>query len=250
MQALSSAQLQSVHTLTSAQLGGSSSTDCTEPVLLESTPVQLSEISTATVGAEKLLKVVEGGDMQEVPDHQQGAEVGGGLEEGGGQGEGGEVRVGDQVKGGDSCSGITAVSIKNQEQGVSFKTSKSAGSVSQRGQLFSSSKGGLCRIGFETTPSKKRRFQQSSTEFQNFTKASLEYSLRLEPVSLADTDTIQATPTFHTEILQRVFPSSQSTRGLLSHYLLPVIERNFGILYFEVEMSSFQFLNSFAYNLR
>jgi hypothetical protein len=36
--------------------------------------------------------------------------------------EGGEVRVGDQVKGGDSCSGITAVSIKNQEQGVSFKT--------------------------------------------------------------------------------------------------------------------------------
>ena len=167
VQALSSAQLQSVHTLTSAQLVGSSSTDCTEPVLLESTPVQLSEISTATVGAEKLLKVVEGGDMQEVPDHQQGAEVGGGLEEGGGQGEGGEVRVGDQVKGGDSCSGITAVSIKNQEQGVSFKTSKSAGSVSQRGQLFSSSKGGLCRIGFETTPSKKRRFQQSSTEFQS-----------------------------------------------------------------------------------
>ena len=31
--------------------------------------------------------------MQEVPDHQQGAEVGGVLEEGGGQGEGGEVRV-------------------------------------------------------------------------------------------------------------------------------------------------------------
>ena len=96
VQALSSDQLQSVHTLTSAQLGGSSSTDCTEPVLLESTPVQLSEISTATVGAEKLLKVVEGGDMQEVPDHQQGAEVAVGLEEGGGQGEGGEVRVCDQ----------------------------------------------------------------------------------------------------------------------------------------------------------
>jgi hypothetical protein len=34
-----------------------------------------------------------------VPNHPQGAEVGGGLEEGGGQGEGREVRVGDQVKG-------------------------------------------------------------------------------------------------------------------------------------------------------
>jgi hypothetical protein len=68
------------------------------------------------------------------------------LEEGGGQGEGGELRVGGQVKGGDSGPGITAVSIKNQEQGVSFKSSKSAGSVSQtqRGQLFSSSKGRLC----------------------------------------------------------------------------------------------------------
>ena len=71
------------------------------------------------------------------------------------------------MKGGDSGPGITAVSIKNQEQGVSFKTSKSAGSVSQRGQQFSSSKGGLCRIGFETTPSKKRRFEESSTEFQS-----------------------------------------------------------------------------------
>ena len=111
---------------TSAQQVGSSSTDCAEPVLLESTPVHLSEIA-ATVSEEVLINVVEGGDMQGVPDHQQGAEVGGGLEEGGGQGEGGEVRVGGQVKGGDSGSGITAVSIKNQEQGVSFKTSKSAG---------------------------------------------------------------------------------------------------------------------------
>jgi hypothetical protein len=82
-----------------------------------------------------------------VPDLQQGAELGGGLEEGGGQGEGGEVRIGDQVKGGDSCCGITAVSIKNQVQGVSFKTSKSAGTVSQRGQLFSSSKEGCVGLG-------------------------------------------------------------------------------------------------------
>jgi hypothetical protein len=83
------------------------------------------------------------------------------------RGKGEKLRVGGQVKGGDSGSGITAVSIKNQEQGVSFKSSKSAGSVSQRGRLFSSSKGGLCRRGFETTPSKKRRFQQSSTEFKS-----------------------------------------------------------------------------------
>ena len=85
VQACSSAQLQSLHTLTSAQLVGSSSTDCEEPVSLESTPVQLSESSTATVGAEELIKVVEGGDMQGVPDHQQGAEMGGVLGEGGGQ---------------------------------------------------------------------------------------------------------------------------------------------------------------------
>ncbi len=68
VQALSSAQLQSVHTLTSAQLVGSSSTDCAELVLLKSTPVHLTEISTATVGAEELIKVVEGGDMQGVTD--------------------------------------------------------------------------------------------------------------------------------------------------------------------------------------
>ena len=43
------------------------------------------------------------------------------------------------------------------------KSSKSGGSVSQRVQLFSTSKGGLCRSGFKTTPSKKRRFQQYST---------------------------------------------------------------------------------------
>jgi hypothetical protein len=140
-----------VHTLTSAQLVVSSSTDCAEPVLLESTHVQLSEIRTATVGAEDPIKVVEGGDMQGVPDHQQGAEVGGVLVEGGGQGAGGES----ELKGGD----------KNQELSVSSKSSKSAGSVSQRGQLFSTSKG-LCRSGLESTPSKKRRFQQSSTEFQ------------------------------------------------------------------------------------
>jgi hypothetical protein len=83
--------------------------------------------------------------MQEVPQHHQGAEVSGVLGEAGGQGEGGEVRVGGQVMGGDSGPGITAVSIKNQEQGVSFKSSKSAGSVSQRGQLFSSSKEGCVR---------------------------------------------------------------------------------------------------------
>ena len=53
-----------MHTLTSAQLVGLSSTDCAEPVLLESTPVHLSEISTATVGSEELIKGVEGGDMQ------------------------------------------------------------------------------------------------------------------------------------------------------------------------------------------
>ena len=51
VQALSSTQLQSGHTLPSAQLVGSSSTDCAEPVFLESTPVQLSETSTATVRA-------------------------------------------------------------------------------------------------------------------------------------------------------------------------------------------------------
>ena len=87
--------------------------------------------------------------------------MGGALGEGGGQGAGGEFGVGGQVKGGDSSPGITAVSIKNQELSVSFKSSKSAGSVSQRGQLFSSSKEGLCRSGFETTPSKKRRFKQT-----------------------------------------------------------------------------------------
>ena len=70
VQALSSAQLQSVHTLTSAQLVGSSSTDCAEPVLLEITPVQLSETSTAPVSVEELIKVVEGGEKQGVPDHQ------------------------------------------------------------------------------------------------------------------------------------------------------------------------------------
>jgi hypothetical protein len=52
----------------------------------------LSEISTATIGAEKMIKVVEGGDIQEVPDHQQVAEMGRVLEEGGGQGEGGETQ--------------------------------------------------------------------------------------------------------------------------------------------------------------
>ena len=98
VQALSSAQLQSVHTLTSAQLVGSSSTDCAELVLLESTPVHLREFSTAAVGAEELIKVVEGGDMQGVPDRQQGAEVGGVLVEGGGQEAVGEVRGGGQVK--------------------------------------------------------------------------------------------------------------------------------------------------------
>ena len=97
-----------MHTLNSAQLVGSSSTDCAELVLLESTPVHLSEISTATVGAEELIKVVEGGDMQGVPDRQQGAEVGGVLVEGGGQEAGGEVRGGGQVKGGDSVPGVTA----------------------------------------------------------------------------------------------------------------------------------------------
>jgi hypothetical protein len=38
--------------------------------------------------------------------------------------------------------------------------------ASQEVQLFSTSKGGLCRSGFKTTPSKKSRFQQSSTDFQ------------------------------------------------------------------------------------
>ena len=80
--------------------------------------------------------------MQGVPDHQQGAEVGGVLGEGGGQGAGGEVRVCGQVKEGDGGPGVTAVSIKNQELSVSFKSSKSAGSVSQRVQLFSTSKAG------------------------------------------------------------------------------------------------------------
>jgi hypothetical protein len=79
---------------------------------------------------------------------------------------GGEVRVGGKVKGGDSGPGVTAVSIKNQELSVSFKSSKSAGSVSQRVQLFSTSKGGLCRSGFKTTPSKKLKFQQRFAEFQ------------------------------------------------------------------------------------
>ena len=60
------------------------------------------------------------------------------------------------LKGGDSGPGVTAVSVKNQELSVSFKSSKSGGSVSQRVQLFSTSKGGLCRSGFKTTPSKKR----------------------------------------------------------------------------------------------
>jgi hypothetical protein len=123
-----------VHTLNSAQLVGLSSTDCAEPVLLESTPVQLSKTSNATVGAEELIKVVEGGDMQGVPDHKQGAEVGGVQGEGGGQGAGGEVRVGGQVKGGDSGPGVTAVSMKNKGLSVSYKSSKSGGSVSQRVQ--------------------------------------------------------------------------------------------------------------------
>ena len=68
--------------------------------------------------------------MQGVPDRQQGAEVGGVLGEGGGQEAGGEVRVGGQVKGGDSVPGVTAVSVKNNELSVSFKSSKSGGSVS------------------------------------------------------------------------------------------------------------------------
>ncbi len=72
--------------------------------------------------------------------------MGGVLVEGGGQEAGGEVRVGGQVKGGDSGPGVTAVSVKNQELSVSFKSSKSGGSVSQRVQLFSTSKGGLCRL--------------------------------------------------------------------------------------------------------
>ena len=92
VQAVSSAKLQSVHTLTLAQLVGASSTDCAELVLLETTPVHLSKICTTAVGAEELIKVVEGGDMQ------QRAEVGGVLVEGGGQEAGEEVRGGGQVK--------------------------------------------------------------------------------------------------------------------------------------------------------
>jgi hypothetical protein len=80
VQPLSSAHLHGVQTLTSAQLVELSSTDCAEPVLLESIPLQIGEASTATIGAEELIKVVEGGDIQGVP--QQGAEVGGVLGEG------------------------------------------------------------------------------------------------------------------------------------------------------------------------
>jgi hypothetical protein len=105
VQALSSAQLQSVHTLTSSQLDGSSSTDCAEPVFLLSS---------------------RGGRWPVA---------------------GREVRVGDQVKGGDSGPGFTAVSIKNQELSVSFNSSKSAGAVTQRVQLFSTSKGGCVGVG-------------------------------------------------------------------------------------------------------
>ena len=79
---------------------------------------------------------------------------------------GGEVRGGGQGNGGDSVPGVTVVSVKNKELSVSFKSSKSGGSVSQRVQQFSTNKGGLCRSGFKTTPSKKRRMQQCSTEFQ------------------------------------------------------------------------------------
>ena len=46
------------------------------------------------------------------------------------------------MEGGDSGPGVTAVSVKNKEQSGSFKSSKSGGSVSQRVQLFSTSKGG------------------------------------------------------------------------------------------------------------
>jgi hypothetical protein len=78
-----------------------------------------------------------------------------GWSSGGWRGAGGEVRVSSQVKGGDIGPGVTAVSIKNQELSISFKSSKSSGSVSLKVHLFATSKGGLCRSGFKTTPSKK-----------------------------------------------------------------------------------------------
>jgi hypothetical protein len=52
MYKLSSAQLQSVHAPTSAQLDGSYITDCTIPVLLKPTPVQRSETDAAPLSVE------------------------------------------------------------------------------------------------------------------------------------------------------------------------------------------------------
>ena len=89
---LSSAKLQSVDNPSSAQLDGSYNTECTKPVLLKRTPVQLSGTSGAHVRADGCVNALEGDNKQGVPDHLEGAGGGEVLQEGGGHGDKGEGR--------------------------------------------------------------------------------------------------------------------------------------------------------------